>query len=86
MEKTVKVSKYTLSCTEEMARKQRINLLQLACKFKCNITFKNNIGQINGKSLIRINDLQKGDRIQICADGEDQKEALVAFDEFFAEG
>lgn len=59
--------------------------VKLARDFESEISLKKDTKEANGKSIIGIMALgaQSGDEIEVCAEGEDSKEAIVKLAEFF---
>ncbi len=59
-------------------------LVQVACRFDSNITLESNDRRINAKSIMGIMAFNpsKGMTVNIVADGNDEKEALLAMEKF----
>lgn len=59
-------------------------LVQVACQFRSEITFINENRKINAKSIMGIMAFNpsKGMSVNIVTDGSDEKEALLAMEEF----
>lgn len=56
------------------------HIVQTACAYKSVITFEVNDKRVNAKSIMGVMALasQNAPKIQICADGEDEEEAVKA--------
>ena len=56
------------------------HIVQTACAFKSVITFEVNDKRVNAKSIMGVMALASQDapRIRVCADGEDEEEAVRA--------
>ncbi len=61
-------------------------LVQVACQFDSNIVLENDNRKINAKSIMGIMAFNpaQGMEVNIVADGSDEKEALVAMEQFLA--
>lgn len=59
-------------------------LVQVACQFDSNIVLENDNRKINAKSIMGIMAFNpaQGMEVNIVADGSDEKEALVAMEQF----
>lgn len=59
-------------------------LVQVACRFDCEITLESDNRRINAKSIMGIMAFNpsQGMEVDIVADGEDEQEALVAMEKF----
>ncbi|MGN0141362.1 MAG: HPr family phosphocarrier protein [Roseburia sp.] len=59
-------------------------LVQVACKFESDITLESDNRRINAKSIMGIMAFNpsKGMKVNIVAEGDDEKEALVAMEKF----
>lgn len=59
-------------------------LVQIACRFDSNITLESNDRRINAKSIMGIMAFNpsKGMTVNIVAEGNDEKEALLAMERF----
>lgn len=59
-------------------------LVQVACQFDSNIVLENDNRKINAKSIMGIMAFNpaQGMAVNIVADGSDEKEALVAMEQF----
>lgn len=59
-------------------------LVQVACKFDSDITLESDNRRINAKSIMGIMAFNpsKGMKVNIVAEGDDEKEALVAMEKF----
>jgi len=59
-------------------------LVQVACQFDSNIVLENDNRKINAKSIMGIMAFNpsEGMTVNIVADGSDEKEALVAMEQF----
>jgi phosphocarrier protein HPr len=62
-------------------------LLKLARNYKSEFKLKKDAGQVQLKSMLNILSLgvKCGDSVSIVIDGEDENEAVIAFDYFFNE-
>ncbi len=56
------------------------SFVSIASRFKCEITLTRGERQVNGKSIMGIMmlALARGAKVQLCADGEDEHEAIAA--------
>ncbi len=74
---------YVVKCESGLYNHQATFFIQKANEFKCSIWIENGDRKINAKSLLGVLSMQitKGTKVNLIADGEDEKEAVESLSE-----
>jgi phosphotransferase system HPr-like phosphotransfer protein len=76
---------YSLDMSDKKAIKQMKEIIQIACSYMSSVMIENENKRLNGKSIMKISEIKKGEQFHLIIEGIDEQEAMSAFDELFAE-